>query len=152
PFTTSRRLCALANLTASATSAALSAATMYSLGFEIQASIQPRLWVKAGVSLLWKLLRTALNKATVSGLSGALAAASQGETILLSRPPTALPRLAQAAPSGQPASPGRTRLRAGAASVATGDKPVARERAATPFSRLRLSMAKSSHVECLQFC
>src|SRR5215472_955637 len=98
---------------------------MYSLGFEIQASIQPRLWVKAGVSLLWKLLRTALNSATVSGLSGALAAASQG------------------AISGQPASCGRTRLRAGAARVATGAKPIVRDRAVTPFSRLRLSMAKS---------
>jgi hypothetical protein len=60
-----------------------------------------------------------------------------------------LPRLAQAAISGQPASPGRTRLRAGAAKVATGAKPVARERAATPFSRLRLSMAKSSYLEYL---
>src|SRR5690348_17838980 len=104
---------------------------MYSLGFEIQASIQPRLWVKAGVSLLWKLLRTALNRATVSGLSGALAAASQGETILLSRPPTACLRPSQSPSRGQAAVPGRARpdgaAMAGALGIAAhagGAKPV----------------------------
>ena len=88
PFTTSRRRCRRAKLTAATTSAVLSAATAHALGSEAQASAQPLVWVSAGLSPTANGLSSCLSIWAQALPGGDVLQAANGGSSFSSRPPT----------------------------------------------------------------